>query len=588
MGLCALLVWFGVYAHESWGQYFRPENLSQPGEASKYALPWLKDCRVGGVGEIVNINYGLGWDGNLYGQIVVHFNTIFHTKEMLDPYRTQRVLPSVVVHFLTSAMPSVPYSTPPATNHDRFVQAIYLFQYYNIAVLLATGALWLLLVRRLQREFHVSLAAQWLGFVLLFVNYALCKYYLYYPMLTDATALLLSMAMLYCYWRGWDWAMLGLVATSFFTWPLLVYQGIVLMLFPRNISHGFSRNVSRNERNVIVAGAPSPAPSEPNELNSTPRLPNTSVIAFAAAMLLFVGVMLYCTVVNTNAYTRPTLEAESLWVRLLGMAAMTIAVAAVLWPFARLFPYQNLRVALLRQRTVLNLALLAVLLAALWFIKLQVQNSSLQPMASTESFLGFHFNVSANKPALWLVAHTVFFGAVIPLLIALYGRFVPVTLQTGLGNTTVVMGGLTLLCFASESRQMVSFLPNLALCLMLAVQDWRQGWGASRKVAFRIGLSGVVVLVVALNLASTKLWMQTNFADMWKSADVVASFTQFPMQRYFMNQGPWMSFPVYFVQGAIVIAVVAVMVVCTRGFAAQDVKSLNNVKSIRSGQESQQ
>lgn len=543
LGLCGLMVLYGVYAHESWGQYFRSENLAQQGEASKYALPWLKDCRMGGVGEIVNVNYGLGWDGNLYGQIVVHFNTMIHTKEMLDPYRIQRVLPSVVVHFLALALPSVPYGAAPATNHDRFVQAVYLFQYYNIALLLAAGWLWIMLLRRLQQEFQVSLAAQWMGFVLLFVNFALCKYYLYYPMLTDATAFFLSVTMLYCYWRGWHWGIFALVAASFFTWPLLVYQSGLLLLFPRE-PQADTANLHENTSDATDA---------------KPAVKHVPALVFGALMAAFIGAMLYFAVVNSAAYARPTSEAESVVMRLAGLAAIVIAVAVALWPLVQVFPYTRLQSAIVQRQTFLNAALLAALVAVLWFAKTQAQNPSLQAMATTESFLGFHFNVSANKPFVWLVAHAVFFGALVPLFVVLYRRIIPAMLLTGLGNTFVVVGGVVMMCVASESRQMVSFLPNVALCVVLALQAAWQQIEKNTTPVHSAKYAWLLALVLVVNLVSTKLWMQENFEGMWKLADTVQSYTQFPMQRYFMNQGPWMNISSYLAQGAVVMLVIVVM-----------------------------
>ena len=81
-------------------------------------------------------------------------------------------------------------------------------------------------------ELDFSIESKWLGFIVLFVNHAVSKYFFYYPALTDPLAFLLAMLMLLFFLKNNKTLLIITTIIGAFTWPLLVYFGLLLYIFP--------------------------------------------------------------------------------------------------------------------------------------------------------------------------------------------------------------------------------------------------------------------------------------------------------------------------------------------------------------------
>lgn len=141
--------------------------------------------------------------------------------------------------------------------------------------------------------------------------------------------------------------------------------------------------------------------------------------------------------------------------------------------------------------------------------------------------LGF---CAAAKPGVFLVAHAVYFGPV-ALLVALNWRaFRRLVHLFGIGFTLYVAFHLAL-AVQSESRWLIGGLP--AFALLGALLGDAAGW--PRWVAWSIA---------AMGLVTSKAWLPLNQGPF-------GAVSEFPAQFYFMNHGPWMSYPMLLLQGAL-------------------------------------
>lgn len=105
--------------------------------------------------------------------------------------------------------------------------------------------------------------------------------------------------------------------------------------------------------------------------------------------------------------------------------------------------------------------------------------------------------------------------------------------QHGMGLTVVMIVGVVL-SINPESRRLINLLPFFVAFTVKAVESLR--WNASRYW-----------LMAGLSLLFSKIWLPIN------TRPLEGSPLDFPLQRYFMNHGPWMSNQMYLIQGSIVL-----------------------------------
>ena len=140
---------------------------------------------------------------------------------------------------------------------------------------------------------------------------------------------------------------------------------------------------------------------------------------------------------------------------------------------------------------------------------------------------------SIAKPGLFLVAHCVYFGPIVLVILLCWPRISATVRTHGLGFTAAILLGL-LLSITAESRHLLCFVP---LFVAAAVQSL----AATPRARWRD------LLFVAASVLASKCWLP------WSSQPFTGNLDEFPWQYYFMNQGPWMSGWSYAVQGAVVL-----------------------------------
>ena len=168
--------------------------------------------------EKILVNGGLGWDGNLYGETIKYFQQRALT-ERLDSYVAQRVFPIAVVYGILQAL------------HLPLENAVIIktFEVINLLLLLITCGLWI----SIANHWNLKLQSRWLSFIGLFVNFANFKLLSYYPVLTDCWALMLGMLLFHCFLKRNLAALFVTTLIGAFSWPVLIYNGFLLLIFPR-------------------------------------------------------------------------------------------------------------------------------------------------------------------------------------------------------------------------------------------------------------------------------------------------------------------------------------------------------------------
>lgn len=435
------------------------------------------------LGEKIAFNAGLGFDGVLFGRIARDFYQAVFVLG-LDNYFIQRILPSGVVHLglrffhLNADIPEIVAG----------------FAVYNSCLLLVAVVLW----NRIASLLALKAPARWLGFIGLFVNFAVLKFYFYYPVLTDVTALVCTLAMLLFFLTNNVLGLVILVVLGSFVWPTLVYVGAALLIFPK--------------------------------YETTPRdLPRPYPLVLAAFLTtLLAGVIFYINIALQHTFPTgvviPKLKLLSMFV-LLSYAFFAIQGLANNAHFYR-FGY------LKRSSSLWRLAVGAALFLG---IQLLIKHLS---ATHTDLFiisLKNLLHLGVRAPLIFILGHVMYYGPILFLFFFFWKPFCRTVHSYGLGLSIVIGFGI-MFSLSSEGRHSTAFLPFFIVFLAKALNEHSLGW----KKLLGLGI---------LSLAFSKVWLLINAGLSWTQDINDTTLLSFPLQRYFMNFAPFMNLEMYLWHG---------------------------------------
>jgi hypothetical protein len=151
------------------------------------------------------------------------------------------------------------------------------------------------------------------------------------------------------------------------------------------------------------------------------------------------------------------------------------------------------------------------------------------------------------QPALFLVAHAVYFGLVACVVLAFWPEFCRAAHALGAGMTLYINAQL-LQAIDPETRHLIAALPACVLLAVLALRpvDW-PGWAVWGSAI--------------LGVAGSKVWWPINQGEF-------GNYLEPPLQYYYMNHGGAMSPASYQLQGSIAALVALGTYLFKKRFAA--------------------
>lgn len=450
--------------------------------------------------ERLMINGGFGWDGLWYaGWVKDFYGSIF--VRGVPEYYVQRILPSAIIHY------GLRLFRVPLEDQNIILG----FDVYNLILVLWSVYLWGLIADRLSLRNQ----GKWLGFIFLFLNYAILKNNFYHSVLTDTTAFTLGLLMLYFFLAHKPWGLLLVMVAGAFTWPTVPYMAALLYVFPHNTTPG--------------------AEEQPRHTRSL-RLP-----VIIAAAVCVVALLLYAYVLQPAKLSLYLLFLER--ALRIDFPLMPLSLAAVI-----AYLFFGLR-RLLADESLFNLkgilekilkSRVAVVIGLLVALKLAVH-----ALANGEpggwpfkSFVIHTLLVALTEPLIFLVAHAVYYGPAVILLVFFWKPFCEALSRFGTGMRIVVILNF-ILSVNPQSRYQINIVSTFLIILVLIMD--RAG------VKFRS-----LPVWLLLCLFYSKMWYTFNTAPQVDD-ETMASLLNFPLQHYFMSSGPWMSHQMYMVQGSIVL-----------------------------------
>jgi hypothetical protein len=441
---------------------------------------------------------GVGWDGSVYGSWVVKdfYNIIFVLR--VPAYYLQRILPSAIVHYGMRLL-GVPRTNP---------NILLSFQVYNLILILLSVYTWGLIADRLR----ISNKGKWLGFCFLFVNYAILKSNFYQPVLTDTSAFTLGALMFYFYLKDSRVGLLALMLVGGFTWPTVPYMVALLYVFPNTA-------VERHDPGVASART------------------RWNVLLAAATSGLAVVTLLRLTGENFGYWIRGfgrnlRIDYPPMYFSIAGIAAYLFFGLKAAAADPRIY---DIRLILKSARWKRVLAVLLVM-AFMKFVVHRFESGRIAGWSNPSEFIFYTLLSGLTEPLIFLVAHVVYYGPAIILLVLFWKPFCQSLSEFSIGLRLVVILNV-ILGVNPQSRFLINVV---AVFVMLLV-----------KLLDRYNLSyRVLGLLVVLSLFFSKVWYRFNTGPQVDDGTMDA-LQKFPLQHFFMSSGPWMSHPMYLVQGGV-------------------------------------
>jgi hypothetical protein len=460
--------------------------------------------------EKLPVGDGFGWDGVNYAAWARDFYKSVLVDRVAD-YYVQRLAPSAAVHYGTRAVLSPFYSRDESLrilNENK--NLLLSFGIYNLVLLVAAVYLWGLIADHLQ----ISDRGKWFGFCFLFINYAILKGNFYTPVSTDPSGFVLGLLMFYFFLTRKAWGLLAVMVIGGFTWPTIPPMTGLLLALPR------------------------PAEEPPADQSLSPF----TVRRFA----LLVSLLVCAFVAIAFAYLARQGVLQG-WDRT-GMVGIDFALLYSSMAAVLIYLFFGFRAALSDSRlfnfryifSALRWKWAAVAILTLLLLRLSVHLLA-GPVPSTWTFRDFVTSIfvsSLAEPFIFVVAHAVYYGPAILLLLIFWKRFCEETGRYGIGFRLFVILNV-MLSICPQSRYQIPVVGAFTIILVKILDpSWLKEWNLS--------------LWLLLSLFYSKVWYTFNTSPM-NPDGTMATFHTFPLQNLFMNSGPWMSHDMYLVQGGIVL-----------------------------------
>lgn len=460
-------------------------------------------------GEKVPAGGGFGWDGVNYANMVRNLDSMISNGQ-LGSYYTQRILPSAIVRSLM-LISGVSISD---TNIIRG------FELYNLVLLV--GACWVW--KRVADNFSLSLAARWIGFSGIFINFQYSKQAFYYPVLTDVTALFVAMLLLLFYVEKKPIALFVTTIIGAFCWPVVSISGAFLLFF-------------------LKTDKPAEVVEPMLSSFKIKKVPIARFVALSCLVVLVLSVVGYLLLSQVAPFILPSCDSLNGHYCFLekfinkGKSFITVipslfVVLVALLVLAGSLAFLKEIFGLIKKVKMFLIVLaVAAILVPMSLVKIISNPAVINPSSLSLLFYSLIFP-QEGKFFLPLVSIGVFWGPLVLLLLLYWKQFCIKLRMLGPGVMAIV--GMSLpLGLVGEPRFMIIAWPFMVLGLVLAMES------SSIKSSFKY-------VITFLTILYAQFWLKLNIAP-WLGGDF-DMLQEFPKQMYFMHYGLWMGWWAYFIQ----------------------------------------
>jgi hypothetical protein len=436
------------------------------------------------LGERVPVNEGAYGDGLFFREVAVSFLDQIED-ESYNVVQILRLLPFAMINMIFSLFGF-------DHEYDSLMSGMLIFHF----LMLIPGIYWYF---SLTKKMRLRSSMTYLGFILLFVNFAILKETWYNPFSTDFTALILGIGQVNYFVRHERQKLFLVSIVGGFVWPTLLLTGLLLIFLP----------------------------SDAMQLHEGPR-PKSFFPVLASALFLFLLILI-------SAFTGRFATGQT-WDIVLHKLSL-LSMVAFVFVFMIKNPIQWEKSWLLFRNKLKSpkvVRLVSILLAFVFIVfLLSGSNQNFNAVGLAQAYFGGML----RYPLDFLVGHLMYFGFLIPLSLVFFSRMVKEMAKLGMGFTVVCLI-LFILILHPESRLLMPLIPFLVFLMLKALRTYRI-------------LEKDLYIVGGLNILFSAFWLPLNVPGMSEAlmSSQSAFIHAFPAQRYWMHFGEMMSFTVYFAVG---------------------------------------
>jgi hypothetical protein len=435
---------------------------------------------IGIQNERIPVYNGLGWDGFDLSKMLKNLD---NSSELgVTSYRAQRALPFVFIWTLSKIF-----------NFELTSSSIVKsFLTLNSFLILSSFYYW----HKVTNYFNFNKKIKIISFIGIFLNYAVLKMALYYPVLTDTCAFTLGLASYYYYIKNNYLKLFLTIFIGAFTFPTLVYIGIFFYLWPYKMPIPFNDKIKNINKFIVFF----------------------ILTLYGIAIILLFKFHFYKLNINVKFNTVNPVNLSLLPLSVIISCSYLFLIASSLLKI-------NILKFLLSSVSFIKLTFIVI---SLFLLKVLISNlSNGNPGFGIRDFGENILVQSITNPFAYWVSHIMYYGPIFSLILFRFKYYIKTIESEGIGIFVYSLFFLFLL-MGSESRQFINAFPILYIILFLSIKDKNVSW----KFVMFTGLASLIY---------SRFWFTINKEE-FKGED----FLTLPWQNYFMSQGPWMSSYSYF------------------------------------------
>ncbi|GHU52912.1 hypothetical protein FACS189496_3730 [Bacilli bacterium] len=444
-------------------------------------------------GEKVAYNDGAGWDGLFYRNVCYDFSDMI-LDHQYDTYRIQRILPFGIINVIYNLF------------HIDKTNSSFLYgiQILNI-ITLGIGVFYFF---RVSKKLEFSVSSVIIGFSAIFFNYPILKLMGYYPFLTDTYALVLAIIQ-FNYFVSKRTIQLVIVSIfGAFTWPALFLCGLILAFLPgREIELQIPQNkLEKKILSFLKMG-----------------------ISVAIPIIFILVFYFYYVVIRGHDIQNWYTISVNWFFIILALITTPIYIWLLIKPINISFgsTIKNFFMAI----KPLQIGLLVIVYIVIKSVQQYLSNGT--ALVSIIGMVAGRILIPATQaPFAYLVCNFMYYGLIVIFLCIYWNDAIKRYANYGYSFFIVIILGL-IMSLNTESRHLLSFVPFLILPFIEVINK-------------RFNVKFSIIFSIA-SLALSRFWFKINVEGIEEAFEdwTIGSYESFPAQRYFMAQGPWMSYSMY-------------------------------------------
>lgn len=435
--------------------------------------------------EILPIEYGKGLDEKNYIDIVKNFS--FHlTQQDFNSYYNSRIIIPAIVHYIISIL-----------NLDSNIPTIRnLFLGLNLlSISLSLYYFYKIVKFKKYKESTIIL-----GFCFLFVNFFILKFSNYYPVLLDVFGFTSGIIIFYYY--------LVKKKIAFF-----VSLFLSLFIFPTTILV------------LISAIASTLVVFSDKGLNINKNLNKYRVVLFAAivfSILPFIYKLIYPTYIAKNLT-----QFELHLVPLTLMLLLTL-IFFILKPLLLLFDKITFNTRFYYS-PLFFIPVLSLILFTFISKYLSIHFNGNEPLSPLKFLINLFYQ-ALSFPLKFLISHFIYYGLFVSIFLVFHKQFFTHLRQANSFNKIITVVFI-LLSMGTETRQFIQLFPFFVFIFLNSINKYK----------FNMKF---LIAIFVFQLIWSRFWYSINTPEgLLANSNSLPSpnFLEFPAQRYFQFQGPWLS-----------------------------------------------